>query len=85
MNNEFLKMQKLAGLITESQINEEYNNTSEKQISDYWSIMVDEQPNDVKKILTDLTTGELSYDDFISNTNDDIYDSFKDEMYDDED
>jgi len=89
LNEEFLKMQKLAGLITESKykskLNEEYNDTSEKQISDYWSIMVDEQPNDVKKMLTDLTMGKLSYDDFISNTNDDVYDSFKDEMYDDED
>ena len=82
-------MQKLAGLITESEyksnLNEEYSGMSTKQISDYWSIMVDNQPNDVKKILTDLTMGKLSYDNFISNTSDDVYDSFKDEMYNDED
>jgi hypothetical protein len=51
---------------------------NKEQISDYWSIMVDFQPEDVKKILTDLTTGELSYDKFISSTVDDINDSFKD-------
>jgi hypothetical protein len=89
LNEEFARMQKLAGLITESEcksnLNEEYSGMSTKQISDYWSIMVDNQPNDVKKILTDLTMGKLSYDNFISNTSDDVYDSFKDEMYDDED
>lgn len=50
---------------------------NKEQISDYWSVMVDLQPEDVKKILTDLTTGELSYDGFISSTVNDVYDSFK--------
>ena len=51
---------------------------NKEQISDYWSVMVDLQPEDIKKILTDLTTGELSYDGFISSTVNDVYDSFKD-------
>ena len=66
-------------------INEGYDKPSEEQVSNYWSIMVDNQPEDVKKILTDLTTGKLSFDDFITNTSDDVYDSFKDESYYDED
>ena len=41
-------------------INEGYDKPSEEQVSNYWSIMVDNQPEDVKKILTDLTTGKLS-------------------------
>ena len=71
---------------TQSQtIKEGYNELSDVDISDYWAIMVDNQPEDVKKILTDLTTGKLSFDDFITNTSDDVYDSFKDESYYDED
>ena len=66
-------------------IKEGYNELSDVDISDYWAIMVDNQPEDVKKILTDLTTGKLSFDDFITNTSDDVYDSFKDESYYDED
>ena len=32
-----------------------------------------------------LTTGKLSFDDFITSTSDDVYDSFRDELYNDED
>ena len=76
MNESFIRMQKLAGLITEG-----YDRLSDTDISNYWSIMVDNQPDDVKKILIDLTTGELPFEKFISNTNDDIYDSFRDDLY----
>jgi hypothetical protein len=57
------------------------------QIKQYWSIMVQNQPEDVINMLTDLTSGKLSYDDFISSTEADIYDSFRDddEDMDDED
>jgi hypothetical protein len=57
------------------------------QIRDYWSIMVENQPADVINMLTDLTSGKLSYDAFISATEEDIYDSFRDddEDMDDED
>jgi hypothetical protein len=57
------------------------------QIKQYWSIMVENQPADVINMLTDLTSGKLSYDDFISATEEDIYDSFRDddEDMDDED
>jgi len=78
--NEFQKMQKLAGIIKEG-----YNKPSEKDIFDYWSIMVDNQPEDVKKILTDLITGKTSFSDFITSTSNDVFDSFKDELYDDSD
>lgn len=74
-------MQRLAGI----QINEDYNKLSEEQVSKYWSIMVDVQPEDVKKILTDLTTGKLPFNKFISSTTDDVFDSFRDELYNDED
>ncbi len=78
--NEIKRLQELAGVIKE-----DYNKPDSSQVNDYWSIMVNNQPEDVKKILTDLTTGNLSFNDFIKNTTDDIYDSFKDELYDDED
>ena len=57
------------------------------QIREYWSIMVENQPADVINMLTDLTSGKLSYDAFISATEEDIYDSFRDddEDMDDED
>ena len=57
------------------------------QIKHYWSIMVENQPADVINMLTDLTSGKLSYDAFISATEEDIYDSFRDddEDMDDED
>jgi hypothetical protein len=47
--------------------------------------MVDEQPEDVKQILVDLYNGKLSYRDFLKSTEADIYDSFRDEMGEDED
>ena len=49
------------------------------QIKQYWSIMVENQPADVINMLTDLTSGKLSYDAFISATEEDIYDSFRDD------
>lgn len=57
------------------------------QIKQYWSIMVENQPADVINMLTDLTSGKLSYDAFVSSTEEDIYDSFRDddEDMDDED
>ena len=57
------------------------------QIKQYWSIMVENQPADVINMLTDLTSGKLSYDAFISATEEDIYNSFRDddEDMDDED
>lgn len=49
------------------------------QIKQYWSIMVENQPADVINMLTDLTSGKLSYDAFVSSTEEDIYDSFRDD------
>lgn len=70
-NNDFEKMQKLAfGKINENQ---------DTQISDYWGIMVKNQPEDVIKILVSLTDGTLPIGEFQRTTGDDIYDSFKDD------
>ena len=79
LNEELKRMQQLAGIL-----NEDYDKLDENHVKDYWSIMVQEQPEDVIKILTDLTTGQTSFDDFITRTNHDVYDSFKDELYDEE-
>ena len=76
LNEELKRMQQLAGIL-----NEDYDKLDENHVKDYWSIMVQEQPEDVIKILTDLTTGQTSFDDFITRTNHDVYDSFKDELY----
>ena len=57
---------------------------SSPQISQYWDIMVKNQPEDVIKMLTDLIVGRLSFQEFQSSTEDDIYDSFRDDDYDDE-
>ena len=74
--NEIKRMQQLAGVM-----NENYNKLDENHVKDYWSIMVQAQPEDVIKILTDLTTGQTTFDEFITRTNHDVYDSFKDELY----
>ncbi len=66
--------------VKKTSINENMDYTSV-----YWSIMVDEQPEDVKQILVDLYNGKLSYRDFLKSTEADIYDSFRDEMGEDED
>lgn len=50
------------------------------QISQYWDIMVENQPEDVVSILTDLTSGKLSYQEFLKDIEADIYDSFRDEF-----
>jgi hypothetical protein len=66
-------------------LKENYNKPSEEHVKDYWSIMVDSQPEDVVRILTDLTTGKESFDNFITKTDHDVFDSFRDELYDDSD
>jgi len=48
-------------------------------VKDYWSIMVNNQPETVIEILVGLTNGDLSFQEFSSNTANDIYDSFRDE------
>ena len=49
---------------------------SSPQISQYWDIMVKNQPEDVIQTLTDLTAGRLPFEEFLSSTESDIYDSF---------
>jgi len=66
-------------------LKEDYNKPSVEQVQKYWSIMIDVQPEDVIKILTDLSVGTLSYKDFLTNTTNDVFDSFRDELYNDED
>jgi hypothetical protein len=52
---------------------------TDKMIGDYWDIMVKNQPDDVIDMLVKLTNGELSFQDFMSSTEEDIYDSFRDD------
>lgn len=58
---------------------------TDKMIGDYWDIMVKNQPDDVIDMLVKLTSGELSFQDFMSSTEEDIYDSFRDDEEFDED
>ena len=67
----------------ESRLNEE--KPTDDMVKDYWSIMVENQPEDVVKILVGLTNGDLPFEKFSLDTANDVYDSFKDELYDDED
>jgi hypothetical protein len=57
----------------------------EEQASVYWDIMVKNQPEDVIRMLTDLVTGKNTFDEFIDNFEVDMFDSFKDENFEDED
>lgn len=75
--------QKYGSSFGESKLNEE--KPTDDMVKDYWSIMVENQPEDVIKILVGLTNGDLPFEKFSLNTANDVYDSFKDESYDDED
>jgi hypothetical protein len=68
-------------LTTQSKLNEALPS---EMIKDYWSIMVENQPEDVINILVGLTNGDLSFKKFSLDTANDIYDSFNDEMPDDD-
>lgn len=71
------------GVAEEDALDETLNlDPSSPQISQYWDIMVKNQPEDVIKTLTDLTAGRLSFKDFLDTTEDDIFDSFRDEFMD---
>jgi len=54
-------------------------------VKEFWSIMVENQPEDVIRILVGLTDGSLPFSKFSSDVANDVYDSFSDELYDDED
>jgi hypothetical protein len=68
-------------ITTQSRLNEALPS---EMIKDYWSIMVENQPEDVINILVGLTNGDLSFEKFSLDTANDVYDSFKDEMPDDD-
>jgi hypothetical protein len=80
-----MKVTQLRQLIREEIQSVKKTSINENMTSEYWSIMVENQPEDVIKILVDLTNGKLSYRDFLESTEADIYDSFRDEMGEDED
>lgn len=48
---------------------------TEKHVAEYWAIMIEQQPEDVKQILTNLITGEMPFEEFVTNTIDDVVDS----------
>lgn len=71
------------GVATEDTMDEVLNlDPSSPQISQYWDIMVKNQPEDVIKTLTDLTAGRLSFKDFLDATEEEVFDSFRDEFMD---
>jgi len=80
-----MKITQLRQLIREEIKSVKKTSINENMTSEYWSIMVENQPEDVIKILVDLTNGKLSYRNFLESTEADIYDSFRDEMGEDED
>jgi hypothetical protein len=74
------KLLKEKTIFKKNKINEALSlDPSSPQISQYWDIMVKNQPEDVIKTLTDLTAGRLSFEEFLSSTESDIYDSFRDD------
>ncbi len=75
-----MKLNQLRKLIRE-EISKTLNEgkITDKMIGDYWDIMVKNQPDDVIDMLVKLTSGELSFQDFMSSTEEDIYDSFRDD------
>jgi hypothetical protein len=70
-------------ITTQSRLNEE--KPTDNMVKDYWNIMVENQPEDVVNILVGLTNGDLPFEKFSLDTANDVYDSFKDESYDNED
>jgi hypothetical protein len=64
-------------ITTQSKLNEE--KPTNDMVKDYWSIMVENQPEDVVRILVGLTNGDLPFEKFSLDTGNDIYDSFKDD------
>jgi len=75
-----MKLNQLRQLIRE-EISKTLNEgkITDKMIGDYWDIMVRNQPDDVINMLIKLTNSELSFQDFMSSTEEDIYDSFRDD------
>jgi hypothetical protein len=75
-----MKLNQLRKLIRE-EISKTLNEgkITDKMIGDFWDIMVKNQPDDVIDMLVKLTNGELSFQDFMSSTEEDIYDSFRDD------
>jgi hypothetical protein len=69
-------------ITTQSNLNEE--KPTNDMVKDYWRIMVKNQPEDVINILVGLTNGDLPFEKFSLDTANDVYDSFRDESYDDE-
>lgn len=78
--NEVRKMQKTAGLLKE-----DYQKPTEDHVKRYWETMIEVQPEVVLRSLVSLTTGTMSFDDFIASTSEDIFDSYRDELYSNED
>ena len=70
-------------ITTQSKLNEE--KPTNDMVENYWSIMVETQPEDVIEILVGLTNGDLPFEKFSLDTGNDIYDTFKDKLNEDED
>jgi len=66
-------------------LKEDYNKPTVEQLDKYWTIMIENQPEDVVKTLTGLVTGEVSFEAFKESTIEDTFDSFRDDLYNNED
>lgn len=73
--NEVRQFKKIAGLLKE-----DYNKPSEEHVRNYWSTMVEHQPEDVINTLVNLTTGQTSIESFTRSTMDDVFDSYRDDL-----
>jgi hypothetical protein len=80
-----IKMKDLNRLKELAGIREDYAKLTPEHIEEYWTTMVESQPKSVIETLTTLTTGELTYDNFIKYTQEDVFDSYRDRLYSDKD
>lgn len=78
--NEVQRFKEIAGLLRE-----DYQKMSSEDVKNYWATMVEHQPEDVVNTLVELTAGTLKQADFIDNTLADVFDSYRDDLYTDED
>jgi len=52
-----------------------------EQIEAYWGVRVRNHPEDIIRMLTDLHTGRITFENFNTDISFDIYDSFRDENF----
>lgn len=71
----------LKDYLPNGELEEDYNKPSEEHVRKYWSTMVEHQPEDVINTLVNLTTGQTSIESFTRSTMNDVFDSYRDDLY----